>query len=45
MRSLFWGCIVLLSVSAMGQQAKSPFSDVLRGMLDGREKATVAAFE
>ena len=45
MRSSFWGCIVLLSASALGQQTKSPVSDVLRTMLAGREKTTIAAFE
>src|SRR5260221_13370828 len=45
MRSSFWGCIVLLSASALGQQTKSPVSDVLRTMLAGREKNTVGAFE
>jgi uncharacterized damage-inducible protein DinB len=39
------GCIVLLSAAALGQQTKSPVSDVLRTMLAGREKNTVAAFE
>lgn len=45
MKRTFWGCIVLLSASALGQQMKSPVSDVLRAMLAGREKATIAAFE
>lgn len=39
------GCIVLLSAAALGQQTKSPISDVLRAMLAGREKNTIAAFE
>jgi hypothetical protein len=43
-RSLL-GCIVLLSSAALGQQTKSPVSDVLRAMLTGREKNTIAAFE
>lgn len=43
-RSLL-GCIIFLSVAAPGQQTKSPVSDVLRAMLAGREKNTVAAFE
>jgi uncharacterized damage-inducible protein DinB len=43
-RSLL-GCIVFLSVAALGQQTKSPVSDVLRAMLAGREKNTIAAFE
>lgn len=42
-RSLL-GCVVLLSTAALAQ-TKSPAADVLRTMLDGREKATVAAFE
>ena len=45
MRRSFWSCIVLLSAAALGQQTKSPMADVLRTMLDGREKSTVAAFE
>ena len=43
-RSLF-GCIVLLSAAALGQTTRSPVSDVLRAMLAGREKNTIAAFE
>jgi DinB superfamily len=38
-------CILLLSAAALGQQTKSPVSDVLREMLASREKNTVAAFE
>lgn len=37
--------IALFSAAALAQQTKSPASDVLRTMLSGREKATVAAFE
>jgi uncharacterized damage-inducible protein DinB len=39
--------VVLLFVPAMAaaQQSKSPVADVLRQMLNGREKNTVAAFE
>ena len=37
--------LVLLLVSAAAAQSKSPVSDVLREMLNGREKNTVAAFE
>jgi hypothetical protein len=37
--------VVVLSVVAVAQQAKTSVSDVLRQMLDGREKNTVAAFE
>lgn len=37
--------LVLLLVSAAAAQSKSPVSDVLREMLAGREKNTVAAFE
>lgn len=44
MRSML-GCMVLLSAVALGQQSKSPASDVLRAMLEGRQKNTVAAFE
>ena len=45
MKRILLGCIVLLSTLALAQQSKSPASDVLRAMLDGREKATVGAFE
>ena len=45
MKGSMLGCIVLLSAAALGQQTKSPASDVLRAMLAGREKNTVAAFE
>lgn len=37
--------IVLLSAAVLGQQAKSPVSDVARTMLASREKATIAAFD
>lgn len=37
--------IVLLSAALLGQQTKSPVSDVARTMLAGREKNTIAAFE
>ena len=37
--------IVLMSTAALAQAPKSPVSDVLRQMLTGREKNTVAAFE
>jgi uncharacterized damage-inducible protein DinB len=45
MKRFLVGCIVLLSAAALGQQTKSPVSDVLRAMLTGREKTTIAAFE
>ncbi len=45
MKRLVILCIVLLSASALAQQSKSPVADVLREMLTGREKNTVAAFE
>jgi uncharacterized damage-inducible protein DinB len=45
MKRFLMGCVVFLSAVALGQQAKSPVSDVLRQMLDGREKNTVGAFE
>ena len=45
MKRFLLGCVVLLSTAALGQQTKSPISDVLRQMLTGREKNTVAAFE
>ena len=37
--------LILTLVSAAAAQSKSPVSDVLRDMLGGREKNTVAAFE
>jgi uncharacterized damage-inducible protein DinB len=38
-------CIVLTSAVALAQQSSSPVSDVIRQMLAGREKNTVAAIE
>jgi hypothetical protein len=35
----------MLPLPGVAQQSKSPVADVLRQMLDGREKNTVAAFE
>ncbi len=45
MKRLLVGCIVFLSSAVLGQQTKPPVSDVLREMLAGREKNTIAAFE
>ncbi len=45
MKRVFVICIVFLSATALAQQTKSPVADVLREMLAGREKNTVAAFE
>ena len=45
MKRFFVIYIVLMSAAALGQATKSPISDVLRQMLTGREKNTVAAFE
>jgi uncharacterized damage-inducible protein DinB len=45
MKRVLVGCMVLLSAAVLGAQTKSPVSDVLREMLAGREKNTVAAFE
>jgi hypothetical protein len=45
MKRFLIGCVVFLSSAVLGQQTKSPVSDVLREMLAGREKNTVAAFE
>jgi hypothetical protein len=47
MKRSFLGCIVLLSAAALAQQSqsKSPAADVLRAMLAGREKNTLAAFD
>src|SRR5215472_6607182 len=38
-------CLVLLPLPGVAQQSKSPVAEVLRQMLEGREKNTVAAFE
>src|SRR5579859_8274676 len=45
MKRFLLSCIVLLSTATLAQQTKSPVSDVLRAMLTGREKNTIAAFE
>lgn len=45
MKRLLVSCVVLLSTAVLAQQTKSPVSDVLREMLAGQEKNTVAAFE
>jgi hypothetical protein len=45
MKRLFVVFLIFVSSSALAQQTKSPLSDVLRDMLAGREKNTVAAFE
>lgn len=45
MKNVVVGCLIFLSTAAWAQQSKSPASDVVRTMLTGREKATVAAFE
>jgi uncharacterized damage-inducible protein DinB len=45
MKRFLAGCIVLLATAAVAQQSKSPVSDVLRTMLAGRAKNTIAAFE
>lgn len=45
MKRFLAGCVVFFSAVAFGQQASSPVSDVLRQMLAGREKNTVAAFD
>jgi uncharacterized damage-inducible protein DinB len=45
MKHFLAGCIVLMSAAALAQQTQSPVSDVLRQMLTGREKNTVAAIE
>lgn len=44
MKRFILGCILFSSTAALAQ-SKSPVSDVLREMLNGREKNTVAAFE
>ena len=38
-------CLLAFSGAALAQQSNNPVSDVLRQMLVGREKDTVAAFE
>src|SRR6266705_2282491 len=45
MKRLLVLCVFLLPGAALAQQSKSPVADVLREMLPGREKNTVAAFE
>ncbi len=45
MKRLLVLCVLLFPGSALAQQSKSPVADVLREMLTGREKNTVAAFE
>src|SRR5436190_16035930 len=45
MKRVFVICVAFLSATALAQQTKSPVADVLREMLTGREKNTVAAFE
>ena len=44
-KSLLVVCFSLFPLSSFAQQSKSPAADVLRQMLGGREKNTVAAFE
>jgi uncharacterized damage-inducible protein DinB len=44
-RFLLFSIGLLLSAAALGQQTKSPVSDVLRAAQAGRAKNTVAAFE
>ena len=45
MKSFVAVCVIFVSSAALAQQSKNPVSDVLREMLAGREKNTVAAFE
>lgn len=45
MKRFLASCVLFLSAAALAQQTKSSVSDVLREMLPGREKNTVAAFE
>lgn len=40
---LIW--VAFMPIAALAQQSKDPVSDVLREMLKGRQKNTVAAFE
>lgn len=44
MKRLVLVCLVFVSSLTLAQQSKNPVSDVLREMLAGREKNTVAAF-
>jgi hypothetical protein len=45
MKAYALSLVLILSVGAFAQQTKTSVSDVLRKMLIGREKDTVAAFE
>ena len=45
MRSVFLSCLLCASALPLFAQSKSPAADVLREMLKGRAKNTVAAFE
>ena len=45
MKACVLSLVLIFSVGAFAQQTKTSFSDVLRKMLSGREKDTVAAFE
>jgi len=45
MKRIIAAAILLLPAVCASQSAKNPVSDVLREMLNGREKNTVAAFE
>ena len=45
MKAYALSLVLILSVGAVAQQTKTSVSDVLRKMLAGREKDTVAAFE
>jgi uncharacterized damage-inducible protein DinB len=45
MKAYVLSLVLILSVGAFAQQTKTSVSDVLRKMLVGREKDTVAAFE
>jgi len=45
MKACVLSLVLILSLGAFAQQTKTSVSDVLRKMLPGREKDTVAAFE
>lgn len=45
MKRFLVGCLIGISIAAVGQQKNSPVSDVARQLLTGREKNTIAAFE
>lgn len=45
MKRFLVGCLIGISIAAVGQQKDSPVADIARQMVTGREKNTIAAFE